>query len=173
MELLDVVDINGIPTGKTIVRGDKSYKFKEGEYVHVGVIFIENDEHEYLIQKTSKEKGGYYSSTGGHIDHGELPDDSIKREVEEELGINVDDDNIEKYGYIIQGPVIKYIYYLYKNIDINKCVLQEEEVEAIKYMTVDEINNLIDDDLMLSSHAAMFKELLKRKNNKKVLSKHI
>ena len=38
----------------------------------LAVAFIKNKEKLYLIQKTSKEKGGKYSSTEGHVVHGEL-----------------------------------------------------------------------------------------------------
>ncbi len=56
MELLDVYDNYGNVTGRTIVRGDKSAVLNENEHIAVSVIFIENDNGEFLIQKTSQEK---------------------------------------------------------------------------------------------------------------------
>jgi 8-oxo-dGTP pyrophosphatase MutT (NUDIX family) len=73
MELLDVYDNNGKLTGRKIERGDKKAILNENEHIAVAVIFIENDNGEFLIQKTSKEKGGEFSSTGGHVDSGETP----------------------------------------------------------------------------------------------------
>ena len=78
------------------------------------VIFIENDNGEFLIQKTSKEKGGEFSSTGGHVSSGETPLIAIKREVKEEIGINVDDDQIEEYGFLSYDKPLRYIFYLKK-----------------------------------------------------------
>ena len=141
MELLDVYDDLGNVTGRTVVRGDKSVKLNEHEHIAVAIIFIENDKGEFLIQKTSKEKGGYYSSTGGHIDSGETPLNTIKREVLEEF--------------------IIFLYYIKKNIDINKVKLQKEEVDYVKYMSKDEINELIENNEMLKSHGNMFKEIIK------------
>ena len=161
MELLDVYDDLGNVTGRTVVRGDKSVKLNEHEHIAVAIIFIENDKGEFLIQKTSKEKGGYYSSTGGHIDSGETPLNTIKREVLEELGVNIDKDNIVEYGAILHDKTIIFLYYIKKNIDINKVKLQKEEVDYVKYMSKNEINKLIKNNEMLKSHGNMFKEIIK------------
>ena len=37
-------------------------------------------------------KSGKYSSTGGHVDKGETPLSAIKREVKEEIGLDITDD---------------------------------------------------------------------------------
>lgn len=162
MELLDVYDNEGRPTGRKIERGDKSAILNENEHIAVGVIFIENDQGKFLIQKTSKEKGGEYSSTGGHIDSGETPLVSIRREVEEELGIDVSKDTIEEYGFIQYDMPLRFIFYLKKNIDLKDVKVQKEEVDYVKYMNKEEIEKLIETKEMLESHGIMFKELLKR-----------
>ncbi len=170
MELLDIYDDYGNTTGRTIVRGDKSVKLSENEHIAVAVIFLENDKNEFLIQKASQEKGSYYSSTGGHICSGETPLSTIKREVEEELGISIENDQIEEYGFLNYDMPLRYLYYLKKNIDLNDVHVQKEEVEYAKYMTVPEIEELIDTKQMLESHGIMFRELLKKKAKRKELS---
>ena len=114
MELLDIYDDYGKTTGRVIKRGDKSVKLSKNEHIAVSVIFIENSKGEFLIQKTSKEKGGEYSSTGGHVNAGETPLESIKREVKEEIGINVDNDNIVELGYLLYDMPLRYMFYLKK-----------------------------------------------------------
>ena len=163
MELLDVYDSNGNKTGRTVIRGDKNAVLNENEHIAVGVIFIENDKNEFLIQKTSKEKGGEFSSTGGHIVSNETPLTSIRREVEEELGINVDNDNIEEYGFIQYDMPLRFLFYLKKNINIEDVKVQKEEVDYVKYMSIDEINDLIKNGEMLKSHGILFNELMNRK----------
>lgn len=116
-----------------------------------------------MIQKTSKEKGDNYSSTGGHIDSGETPLESIKRETKEELGLNVDNEKVIELGYLLYDRPIRFMFYLKKNVDINDLTIQEEEVESVKFMTVDEINNLIEKGLMVESHAKIFKKVLEYK----------
>ena len=162
MELLDVYDSAGNKTGKTIVRGDKITKLEEHEHIAVGVIFIENSKGEFLIQKTSIEKGGEFSSTGGHITHNETPLSSIKREVEEELGINIDNENIQELGFMLYDKPLRYMFYLKKDIDLKDVKLQQEEVEYVKYMTIEEINNLIETNQITKSHGILFKEVLKK-----------
>ena len=162
MELLDIYDDNGNITGKTFKRGDDISLLKDNEHIAVGVIFIENDQGEFLIQKTSKAKGGEFSSTGGHIDSGETPLSSIRREVEEELGINVDNDEIKEYGFLSFDKPLRFLFYLRKNIDIKDIKVQKEEVDYVKYMAKDEIEELINTNQMLKSHGIMFNELQKR-----------
>lgn len=168
MELLDVYDNNGNVTGRTIIRGDKTAVLNENEHIALAVIFVENDNGEFLIQKTSQEKGGEFSTTGGHINSGETPLEAIKREFKEELGVNIDDELIENYGFLLYDKPLRYLYYLKKNILMSDIVVQKEEVEYVKYMNVSKIEELIETNQMLKSHGIMFNELMKKR---KVLKK--
>lgn len=163
MELLDVYDNYGNVTGRTIIRGDKTASLAENEHIALAVIFIENDKGEFLIQKTSKEKGGMFSSTGGHVNSGETPLISIKREVKEELGINIDYDDIEECGFLLYDKPLRYLYYLKKDIPLEEISIQEEEVENVQYMSISKINELINNDQMLKSHGFLFNELMKKR----------
>lgn len=167
MELLDVYDSNGNTTGRTIIRGDKTAILNENEHIALSVIFIENNNGEFLIQKRSEWKGGKWAFTGGHVDSGETPLDAIKREVNEEIGINIDNDLIEEYGFMLYDVPLRYIYYLKKDINLNDIRLQKEEVEYVKNMDISQINELIQTNQMLESHSIMFNELIKRKKVKK------
>ena len=152
MELLDVYDDLGNVTGRTVVRGDKSVKLNEHEHIAVAIIFIENDKGEFLIQKTSKEKGGHYSTTGGHINHGEDAFSTIVREVKEELGVDISNDNIISLGHICVDFPVRFMFYLKKNINLNDITLQKDEVESVSYMSVDKIKNILDKGLMHKGH---------------------
>lgn len=56
MEILDVYDNNGNLTGRKTVRGDKSEVLSENEHIALAVIFIENEDGEFLIQKHLKKR---------------------------------------------------------------------------------------------------------------------
>ena len=118
MELLDIYDDNGKKTGKVVERGIDDSAFEKGEHIAVAIICIENSKGEFLIQKTSKEKGGRYSLTGGHVDHNEEPIDSIVREVKEELGLDITKNEIIDLGYLVVDFPVRFVFYMKKDIYI-------------------------------------------------------
>lgn len=59
MEILGLYDHKKKRLNKSIVRGNSP---ENGEHILVSVVFIKNKDGKYLIQKTSLEKGGLYSS---------------------------------------------------------------------------------------------------------------
>ena len=160
VELLDVYDNNGKVTGRVIQRGDKSVKLNNGEHIGVAIIYIENADNKFLIQKTSDEKGGQYSSTGGHIDHLEDAYTTIIREVKEELGIDISKDNVIDLGFIEDRFLLRFTFYLKKNINLNDVVLQSEEVESVSYKSENEISELLDQGLMHEGHYKVLQKVL-------------
>lgn len=160
-EEYDIYDINGNPTGRTFRRGGPKVELNDGEYIGICIIFIENSKGEFIIQKTSKEKNSKYTSTGGHIDRGELPIDTIVRETKEEIGLDVDKDELVFLGKIIFLNRLIYSYYLKKDINLNDLTLQKDEVESINYMTKQEIEDLIDNKKFSPSHGYVYNKYLR------------
>lgn len=154
MELLDLYDDEGKPLNITIERGSKLEKGN----VMLSIVFIRNSENKYLIQKTSEEKGSEYSSTGGHVTHNENGLTTIIRELKEELGLDVNKDELKTIG-IVKNPdksCVINLYLLEKDIDIDKLKLQDDEVESVNWMTSEEIIKLIKEDKFLKSHGYLF-----------------
>ena len=129
MELLDIYVNNGHKTNKQVIRGDKNTVLNDNEHIAVSIIFIENSNGEFLIQKTSKDRGNDFSSTGGHVTNGETPLEAVKREVKEELGVSIDNDDIKYLGFIIYDIPIRFLYYLKKDIKLEDIKVQKEEVD--------------------------------------------
>lgn len=63
MEKRDLYDENRNLTGKMIF---KNFPIPNGYYILVVLIFIQNTEGKFLIQKRSKIKNGKFATTGGH-----------------------------------------------------------------------------------------------------------
>ena len=63
MEKRDLYDITRTLTGKTIFKGEPT---PENSYIIVVLVFIQNSEGKFLIQKRSKIKNGKYATTGGY-----------------------------------------------------------------------------------------------------------
>ena len=70
---------------------------------------------------------------------------------------------VEELGYLLYDKPLRYMFYLKKDIDLKNVKTQVAEVDYVKYMTIDEINNLIETNQITKSHGILFKEVLKRK----------
>ena len=159
MEKRDLYDINKNLTGETIFKGDNIPK---NRYIIVVLSFIQNSKGEFLIQKRSVQKDGKYGSTGGHAKSGESSIQGIISEIKEEIGLSV---NPEELSLIFSGredseQVFFDVYFLKKDVDVSDLVLQEEEVEFVKWMSIEEIELLIQNGLFLENHAEEFYRLL-------------
>ncbi len=159
MEVLDLYDDFANKLNQTIIRGEKIPSEKN---IMLSVAFIKNSKNEFLIQKTSKEKGGHYSSTGGHVKRNETGLETIKRELKEELGIDIKNEEINyitTFKYPDKNCIFN-VYLLKMDIDLTKIKLQKEEVSEVKYLSQEEINNIIKNDNFLKSHAYIFKHYI-------------
>lgn len=162
MEILDIVDINKNPTGKTIVRGNK---LPAGEYIRGVSIFIKNGIR-YLIQLTSKEKGSVYAVTGGCLTSGNDAKTQAVIECKEELGLDIEKENLTFLGSIIINDVIIDAH-IYENPDRDleefDFKLQKEEVEKILWLSKDEIEDMILKGMIRKSTAQAYLQFVKDK----------
>lgn len=159
MEILSIYDDYGKVTEKTIVRGSK-IRLADNEHIAVAVIFIENTDGKFLIQKTSFEKGGEFSTTGGHVLAGETPLEAIIRETKEEIGLTLDKNEIKDLGYILYDVPLRFIFYVKKDINIKDLTIQKEEVEYVTYMSKKEIEEIIERGEITKSHGILFNKVM-------------
>ena len=157
MEYLDLYDENRKPIGKKIIRGDKPI---EGTYINIVIVFMENSEGKFLIQKTSKRKGSVFATTGGLVSSGYTPDETIIKEIKEELGIDINIEELTLFYTAKRKYAFQDAYYLKKDIDINKLILQEDEVEYVKWLSIDEINKLIENNEFREGNIESFNKLI-------------
>ena len=96
MEYIDVLDKNGNKTG--IIK-TKDEIYNDGDYHRTVHIWIINDNKEILVQKRHPQKETFANlwaiSVAGHVRSGESNVDAIKRELKEELGQKVKEEEIE------------------------------------------------------------------------------
>lgn len=158
MEIRDLYNENKELTGETIKKGQAIPK---GRYYITVVVWIQNDKGEFLLQKRVKKKDGKWATTGGHPVSGETSKQGIITEIKEELGIDINTDNIFLFKTIKTEDDFVDIYYLKENININKIKIQENEVEDIKWANKAEIETLIEQGQFSESHTEFFKDCLK------------
>lgn len=159
MEYLDLYDKNGNLTGERVLRC-KDMKPETGKYIKVVIVFIQNNEGKFLIQKTSKQKGSVWATTGGLVSSGYTSDETIVKEIEEELGLTIDFNELKHFYTEKREHAFQDAYYLKKDIDINDIKLQEEEVEFVKWLSIDEIKKLINNNELRKGNINPFEYLL-------------
>lgn len=157
MEKRDLYDENKKLTGETIYKGEIVPK---GRYYITVVIFIQNKEGNFLIQKRVEKKDGKWATAGGHPVSGKSSKQGIITEIKEELGISVNNENIQLFKTIKTEDDFVDLYYLKEDIDINGVKIQEEEVDKAKWASIDEINEMIRNQQFSESHAEFFKYCL-------------
>ena len=154
MELLDIRDRNGNVTG---VVKEREKVHSDGDIhgtSHVWIVRV-NDEGtlEVLLQKRARDKdafpGCYDISSAGHLPAGQDYLASAVRELKEELGIDALEEDLHYlgiheayskevfYGKPFLNHEVSHVYVYEKEVDIDRLILQEEEVESVKWMSLE------------------------------------
>ncbi|AVN63854.1 nucleoside diphosphate hydrolase [Mesoplasma florum] len=153
MEILDLYDILGNKTDQTMIRGTKPPK---GFYRRKITIGIFNNKEEMLIQKVSKERkywtGMWTPSVSGSVSTGENSQSTASREAKEELGLEIDFSNIRPSFTINFSKGFDDFYLIKKEVEIEKLILQKEEVEEVKWASKQEIIDMIKTGEFLPFH---------------------
>lgn len=155
MEFFDITDDNGIPTGETISRSEAHDKGIPHRTAHIWIVKREGDVYQVLLQKRSAEKesfpGMYDTSSAGHIQAGDDPLESAQRELHEELGIRANEGDLtfigkfhinyqmEFHGKTFRDNEVAFVYVYEKPVEINNLVLQQEEVDEVKWFDIGEV----------------------------------
>lgn len=160
-EYTDLYDENRILTGEKVFRekGQKSIVPK-GRYTIVVLVIIENSKNKFLLQKTSKRKGGIWSITGGHVKSGQNSLEAIQEEIEEELGLKIDEKEIKLFKTYKYENAFKDVYYVKKDIDISNLKLQLDEVECVEYFSEEEILKFIKNDELRKTNIDAFMDFI-------------
>lgn len=156
MELLDVLDADGNPTGLVRERG---LVHKRGDFHRTSHIWIARRRQaggfDFLLQKRSREKesfpGCFDTSSAGHVPAGSGFLESAVRELSEELGIACREDELsflgfyeEQYsGTFFGKPFLNHelgaVYVYTEPVDEHGLSLQESEVEAVCWMDMETV----------------------------------
>ena len=160
MEYLDIYDENACKTGKTIIRGTP---VRQGEYSMAVHLYIYNAKGEFLIQKRSKNKKslpGIWSVTCGAVVAGENSLQAGIREAEEELGLRLAPEQLQMVSRIKR----RRSFIVEEDFSIDRCVLQEEEVEDVRLCGGRELLAIIgSSERVNSSYTAAVERAMKKR----------
>lgn len=148
-ELFDILDENGEYLNEVATR-DNAHK--KGLWHRAVVLFIiSSDNKRVLLQQRSANKKMWPNlwdiTSGGHVLSNELGYQSVIRETKEELGLDIKKESLEFIGEMrsvnVKGDIIdkhfNEFFIAHSDIDIDDLVLQEEEVQDIKWFDKEEV----------------------------------
>ena len=143
MELWDAYDLHGCKTGETLVRGED---VPAGRW-HLGVhIWYRNGRGDLLIQRRALCKHaapGLWACSGGSALRGETSEEALVRESEEEMGITPDVARSVRFLSYMSEDCLTDVYIVPWEGDAADLRLQEEEVMDAKWVTMEEMRELI------------------------------
>jgi isopentenyldiphosphate isomerase len=153
MEIFDVVDEHGIPTGETVAREDAHRHGIRHRTSHVWLIRVYNGKAQVLLQKRSPDKdsypGCYDISSAGHIPAGDDFIESALRELEEELGIKAKPEELifcgqrqfrfcdTFHGREFRDNQVSNVYLFRCDIEAADFDYQKSEIESLLWMDLD------------------------------------
>lgn len=146
IEIWDVFDENGIPTGKTALRGQGV--LKSGEYHLVVHIWIVSRSGMFLIQRRADDRKlmpGEWAATGGAAISGEDSFAAASRELFEELGIESDRESLKKLERIKRRNSLLDVWAIVSDVTEDELVLQSSEVAEARWVTQKELLKMIDE----------------------------
>ena len=152
-EWVDIVDENGDPTGKTVL---KSVAHKEG-YLHPTIhVWCHSKDGRVLLQKRSALKSTFPLmwdvSVAGHISADEGPVDAALREIQEEIGLQVEANQLKKIGLFrelhqhengIIDAELHHVFLLVLEPEFSEFTPQPEEVEALQWWDMGALKEIV------------------------------
>lgn len=155
LEYLDVLDENGNLTG---IKKARKEVHRDGDWHRTVHIWIINEKGEILLQRRCADKDSYPNmldiSCGGHLSAGDSSIEGAKRELKEELNLDVDEKDLKfiktikhnlNYGEKFINNQFEDIYYLEINKKIEELKFQEEEISEIIYVPYTLFKRMIKD----------------------------
>lgn len=142
MELIDIVNENNELTGQV---EDRWVAYNKGLWRRTVSCWIMNEKGEVLLQKrtaTKRRNPNKWAKTGGQVDSGETAEEAIFREVKEELGIEIQKEQIKVVDIHKSNEENKrfaYNFIFIVNYKVEDYILQEDEVAEVKYFTIEEM----------------------------------
>lgn len=150
MEILDIVDDNGIPTGKTVERKTAHRKGIQHRTAHLWIVRKKGGNIELLLQKRCMEKdsfpGCYDISSAGHIPAGMDYVPSALRELREELGVTAKEEDLifcgkkrvtvtsEFHEHPYTDRQVCNVYLMWLDREAEDFVVQKEEIDSVMWM---------------------------------------
>lgn len=150
-EFIDIVTIDGKPTGRSALKSEIHSKGYFHNTVHIWFYTLAG---EILLQQRAASKVIcpllWDVSVAGHIDAGETLEGGAIREINEEIGLSIEQSELHKIGVFecfqsydngIVDNEFHHTFISELNVDLSALIPQASEVEALKLVTHEEFEN--------------------------------
>lgn len=154
MEIIDIYDKDGRPTGRT---RERRGPLGPGEYSRIVQVVAFNSKGEILIQQRAGHKfwGNLWDLTAcGCLLAGETGREAAARELKEELGLAYDFTDAIPNVTIFYGEGFTDVFLAELEADASDLTLQEEEVQAARWASPEEILQMIRNREFVHYHEA-------------------
>ena len=165
MELVDIYNDKHEKLNYT--KGRK--ELEEGEYRLSCFVWIINNKDEILIQQrlaTAKKCPNMWETASGGATAGDDALTGAMRELEEELGIKANKKNLRFIGSFARINDFVEVFLLKSNVKIEKLKLQEDEVQAAKWVKIEEFEKIIEEGNASDTSFSLFKEYYEKYYNR-------
>ncbi len=157
MEYWDIYDENKQKTGRTMQKND--WHMKDGDF-HLTVLGVlqRKSDGKYLITQRVMTKAwaaGWWEVSGGGVMAGESSEEAVRREVLEEIGIDVTGwEGGYVFSYKRENPdegdnYFVDIYRFVGEFDESDITIQTEEAQGFRFASLEEIKELADQGIFL------------------------
>ncbi|MBQ1950884.1 MAG: HAD hydrolase family protein [Clostridia bacterium] len=143
MEKWDLLDADGNFTGRTITRGEP---LRAGQYHLVEHIWIVDAKGRMLIQRRAPHlrlMPGVWAVNSGSAVAGEDSESAARRELFEELSIRTEPGELVYGGRMRRRNSFTDLWILYRDVDSTSLRLQTEEVAATRWVSADELEDML------------------------------
>ncbi|MBP5257831.1 MAG: NUDIX domain-containing protein [Prevotella sp.] len=156
-EIFPIVD----EEGNVIGSATRSECHSGSKLLHPVVhLHVFNSKGEVYLQRRPEWKdiqpGKWDTAVGGHVDYGETPEDALRREVREELGItDFVPEYIDKYVYESKGEIE--LVYVNQTIYDGEIFPSTEELDGGRFWTTQEISEALGKEVLTPNFESEFK----------------
>lgn len=156
---MELVDVYNVRKEKLKYQKDKK-SILDNEYRLSTFIWIINDKDKLLIQQRTKETKkmpNMWGATAGAVKASESSLDAAIREVKEEIGIDTKKEDYEFIGSYKRIMDFVDVYLCRKNVNLEDVVIDPNEVQDVKYVSVRKFQTMIKNKEGIDSGFDVFK----------------